>query len=271
MPACHSSVVRQPRANERSAPAISLESASPSEGDRIPSARLGLIGELRELRSSFGSGTEVVTGALAGDIERLARFVEGLVLRELPPALLHHLALFHRRVALALESDSPDAAANAWVRSLAAWLALAEERSYLVRLEAAVLGTDAEHGPRGASAMIPYSPNRLTVLFVPCFSVMSGVPVNAIRVAFGNASNRLFPRSELCVRCASSIMSKMRGESFTMPKLSADGGLRKRPKASLRDGGSSSTRSMNLWTITMFTSDASVAEMLSKFAVLSIT
>ena len=57
------------------------------------------------------------------------------------------------------------------------------------------------------------------VLCSPCRSVISGVPVKARRVALGNASNRLSPRSEPCVRCASSIISRMRSESFTTPNV----------------------------------------------------
>ncbi|MNC97196.1 hypothetical protein D3C83_147800 [compost metagenome] len=68
-----------------------------------------------------------------------------------------------------------------------------------------------------------YSPKRFTVRFVPCCSVMSGVPVNAMRVAFGNASKTLSPRSEPCVRCASSIIKRMRSEGFTTPKDLLDG------------------------------------------------
>src|SRR5205085_1059673 len=57
-----------------------------------------------------------------------------------PAPLLHHVALYYGKVATALESNAPDAAANAWMRSLAAWLALGEERHYLAALERAVIG-----------------------------------------------------------------------------------------------------------------------------------
>ncbi len=107
----------------------------------------GLVGELRKLPG----GAEAVAAALAGDVERLAAFIDRLVLRELRPELLHHLALFHRRAALALESAAPEPAATAWVRSLAAWLALAEERTYLTRLEDAVLGADAQRPGRAVA------------------------------------------------------------------------------------------------------------------------
>jgi hypothetical protein len=107
----------------------------------------GLVAELRKLPL----GNEAVSSALEGDVGRLARFVDDLVLPESSPELLHHLALFHRKAAMALEEAQPEAAANAWVRSLAAWFALAEERSYLTRLEESVLGGEAKRSSRGAA------------------------------------------------------------------------------------------------------------------------
>jgi hypothetical protein len=70
----------------------------------------------------------------------LVRFIDRLVLARCPPALIHHLALMHGKAATVLERTAPDAAATAWVRSLAAWLALAEEKNYLAKLEHAILG-----------------------------------------------------------------------------------------------------------------------------------
>ena len=97
----------------------------------------GLVAELRRRPG----GVSVVDG---GDTATLARFVNALVLRECAPQLLHHLALFHGSAAVALEERAPDLAATAWVRSLAAWLALGEQRTYLVELTAAVVsGRDA--------------------------------------------------------------------------------------------------------------------------------
>jgi hypothetical protein len=107
----------------------------------LPPRASGLVAEVRKLPS----GAEVVRAALDGDIGRLARFVETLSLRDAPPDLLHHLALIHAKAAAVLEQRAPEIAASAWVRSLAAWLALAEERNYLARLEDAVLG-DAHRG-----------------------------------------------------------------------------------------------------------------------------
>ena len=120
----------------------------------------GLVAELRKLPA----GAEAVTAAAAGDVVRLARFIDDLELREAPPELLHHLALFHRTAATALEQEAPESAANAWVRSLAAWLALAEERLYLARLGELVIGGDAAQKKRAADAGIP--PERVPLELV---------------------------------------------------------------------------------------------------------
>jgi hypothetical protein len=107
----------------------------------------GIVAAIRQLPG----GAEAASAALAGDIGRLARFVSELRLRELPPALVHHLALFHGQAARALEGRAPDAASNAWVHALSAWLVLAEERAYVANLEDAVLGSA---GPAGARARV---------------------------------------------------------------------------------------------------------------------
>lgn len=94
----------------------------------------GLVAAARGL----GGGEAAVRAALEGDVTKLARLVEAAPMRERPPPMLHHIALYYGRVASTLESVAPDAAANAWMRSLAAWLALGEERTYLARLEDAI-------------------------------------------------------------------------------------------------------------------------------------
>ncbi|MBX3230816.1 MAG: hypothetical protein KIT84_01255 [Labilithrix sp.] len=109
-----------------------------------PSVRIhpragGLVGEVRKLPG----GAAAVTAALAGDVAGLGHFIDKVPLARCTPELLHHLALFHAKAASALESTAPDLAANAWVWSLASWLALGEERAYLSRLEEAVLGPSA--------------------------------------------------------------------------------------------------------------------------------
>jgi hypothetical protein len=96
----------------------------------------GLVAAARALPG----GDDTVRAALAGDVTKLARLIEAAPMRERPPEMLHHIALYYGRVASTLEGVAPDAAANAWMRSLAALLALGEERTYLARLEDAILG-----------------------------------------------------------------------------------------------------------------------------------
>ncbi len=111
----------------------------------------GLLSELRKVPG----GAAVASAAIEGDIARLAELVEhGLVLRDCAPELLHHLALFHAKLATAIDARAPELAASFLVRSLAAWLALAEERAYLARLEDAVLG-DAARRSRVSDVAIP--------------------------------------------------------------------------------------------------------------------
>ncbi len=109
----------------------------------------GLITAVR----AVPGGEAVVRAAREGDVVALVRFVEAPPLSARPPELLHHLALYHATVARALEPVAPDAAANAWMRSLAAWIALSEERTYLARLTEAILGTDAKKN--GGAVAIP--------------------------------------------------------------------------------------------------------------------
>jgi hypothetical protein len=99
----------------------------------------GLVMELRKRPS----GTDAVDAALSGDVARLARHIEALTMADCSPTLLHHLALFYARVAAAIDPSRPEVAAAAWVRSLAAWLVLAEERAYLATLTDAVVGVSA--------------------------------------------------------------------------------------------------------------------------------
>lgn len=112
----------------------------------LPPRAAGLVAELRRTPS----GARVVAATLADSdgVARLAQFVDGLALKECSPELLHHLAVFQAKIAAALELRRPESSATARVRSLAAWLALAEERAYLSHLEAAMLGNAA----RGSGA-----------------------------------------------------------------------------------------------------------------------
>lgn len=127
----------------------------------------GLVAAARELEG----GEDAVRAALDGDVSKLARLVEAAPMRDRPAPMLHHVALYYGRVAKALEGFAPDAAANAWMRALAAWLALGEERVYLAKLEEGILGTDAARKPKPsakanavAGALIP--PERVPLEIV---------------------------------------------------------------------------------------------------------
>lgn len=98
-------------------------------------------GLLASLRSS-GGAESAIAAARSGNLGELTRLIDTSTALGRPPELLHHLAVYFERVAQALESVAAEAAANAWMRSTAAWLALGEEGTYLERLEAAVLGKD---------------------------------------------------------------------------------------------------------------------------------
>lgn len=110
----------------------------------------GLIAAARALPG----GDVAVRAALDGDVTMLARLVEAPPMRARPPSMLHHIALYYGRVASVLEGVFPDAAANGWMRSLAAWLALGEERTYLAALEDAILG-DARRAKDKTGVLIP--------------------------------------------------------------------------------------------------------------------
>jgi hypothetical protein len=107
----------------------------------------GMIAAARKL----AGGDVAVSAALEGDLTKLARFLDAAPMRDRPPEMLHHVALYYGKVARALESIAPDAAANAWMRALAAWLALGEERSYLARLEDGIAGEAPAREGGGAS------------------------------------------------------------------------------------------------------------------------
>ena len=111
----------------------------------------GLVAELRRLP---GGAAVVEAAALGADVAAVAALVDTLVLRDTPPALLHHLALFHGTAAEHLAARHPDRAARAWTRSLAAWIALGEERTYLEAVEDAVLGPSAPNDARIAPANV---------------------------------------------------------------------------------------------------------------------
>ena len=113
--------------------------AAARSGTARPHARAaGLVAAARK----EPGGDAFVARARSGDVVPLVRFLEAPPLRERRAELIHHLALHHALVARTLESFAPEAAANAWMRSLAAWLALGEERAYLLALTDAILGNE---------------------------------------------------------------------------------------------------------------------------------
>lgn len=121
-------------------------------GGARPHARAaGLVSAARK----EPGGDAAVARAREGDIVALVRFLEAAPLRERRAELLHHLALHHALIARTLESFAPESAANAWMRSIAAWLALGEERAYLLRLTDAILGNDKKDTARIPPERVP--------------------------------------------------------------------------------------------------------------------
>jgi hypothetical protein len=98
----------------------------------------GMIALVRKLTG----GAEAVAEAQAGRYDAFFAKLLPPRIAVLPPALLHHIALYYASLADALASspDSPDPALEARKRSLAAWLALGEEKSYLTSLARAIAG-----------------------------------------------------------------------------------------------------------------------------------
>ena len=132
-------------------------------GGHLHPRAAGLVAELRRLD---GGAAVVSAAATDGDFARVAHFVDGLALPGCPPELLHHLALFHAKAATALEQTAPERAAGLWERSLAAWLALSEERSYLARLESSVLGDKADKEGRARASDVGIPPERVPLELV---------------------------------------------------------------------------------------------------------
>ncbi len=106
-----------------------------------PARAAGLVHQIRQTPE----GGAAVQAALDGDLMPVRRLVCSESYRGLAPPLLHHLALLHQRVAEAnaLPSENhgranEDLAIDAWVHTLAAWMALADEHDYLESVALAV-------------------------------------------------------------------------------------------------------------------------------------
>ena len=106
-------------------------------------------------------GDVAVQAALQGDVTALARLVEAAPMSERPAPMLHHIAVYFGRVASALAGASPEAAANAWMRALAAWLALGEERTYLAGLEQALASAEPRRTPGSIATVGLVPPERV--------------------------------------------------------------------------------------------------------------
>lgn len=120
----------------------------------------GLVAEARRM----SGGETAVRAALEGDVSKLARLVDQPPLRDRTPQMLHHIALYFAKVASTMESLTPDVAANAWMRSVAAWMALGEERTYLEQLEKAILGVQNEAETKARVELVPPERVPLDVL-----------------------------------------------------------------------------------------------------------
>ncbi len=107
---------------------------------RVPAPSPRAAGMIRRARA-LANGQAIAEEALTtGDPRKLAKLLEPSSLAGLSPELLHHLALYYARVAEAVEPVTPDSASSARVRSLAAWLALANAGDYLGRLARDIAG-----------------------------------------------------------------------------------------------------------------------------------
>jgi len=100
-------------------------------------AQIGRLSEGRALREQANRGE---LGPLANFIARAPLVEPAEPTSELPPELLHHLALYLERVADAMCDAAPADASDARVRSLSAWLVLVRQRVYLRELAQAVAG-----------------------------------------------------------------------------------------------------------------------------------
>jgi hypothetical protein len=99
----------------------------------------GLIQVLRQRRS----GLAALAAIHRGDPAPLLAAVRPESMTGLPGPLLHHIAIYNARLAAACQHD-PERVERARKCSLAAWIALAQQGSYLEQLARAVLGEDGD-------------------------------------------------------------------------------------------------------------------------------
>lgn len=97
-----------------------------------------------------GTAKDVMTLAERGNAEPLLRSLFDDKLAALPPAQLHARAIYFESIARMLPVTEEARAVEAWVRALAAWLALQKERTYLTAFAADVLGKPTAEDTRMA-------------------------------------------------------------------------------------------------------------------------
>jgi hypothetical protein len=112
-----------------------------------PPRAAGMIAALR----ARPGGAEAAARALDGDLAPILRLMTPERLGGEPPALLHHLAIHFGHVAERLAARDEDGADEARLRSIAAWLALAEERRYLEGFARRVAGGSLPAGEAEAA------------------------------------------------------------------------------------------------------------------------
>lgn len=108
-------------------------------GSAAPPPHPRAAGMIALVRRAQG-GEEAIKDALAGRFPALFAHLLPGHLGGQPPELLHHVALYYGRLADALAAASPEKAIFARTRSLAAWIALGEQKTYLRTLAAAIAG-----------------------------------------------------------------------------------------------------------------------------------
>lgn len=113
-----------------------------SEAPGAPPLHPRAAGLVQVLRARAG-GPEAIAAIHGGDSGPLVAMVRPSTMIGVPGPLLHHIAVYNARLAEA-PALSPERIESARLCSLAAWIALAEERTYLERLARAVLGDDGE-------------------------------------------------------------------------------------------------------------------------------
>lgn len=108
---------------------------------------------------SLAGGEEARRASLGvpPELAPLSTLLEPEGLGAYPPELVHHLALYYGRVADAVEGDSPENAARARIRSVAAWLRLGTDSAYLDALSQSILGGSlSEAEASRATSEVPF-------------------------------------------------------------------------------------------------------------------